>query len=106
VHRLVEVGTWRAVEADVSPQLKPELRDFQTHITRDGIDRVVGGTGVRHDCPPAVNAGEDCFVYLVAGRQVVPAGGVRDLRARVRIWPAYTGGRWRVVNYDYDMLSR
>jgi hypothetical protein len=74
VHRLVEFGRWDAVEADVSPQLTPQLRGFQAHIRRDGIDQIVGGVGVSHNCPPApaVNAGKDCFVYLVAGRQVVP----------------------------------
>jgi hypothetical protein len=108
VHRLVEVGTWDAVEADVSPQLTPQLRGFQAHIRRDGIDQVVGGVGVSHNCPPApaVNAGEDCFVYLVAGRQVVPVGGVRKIRARFRLWPAYSDGRWQVINYDYDVLTR
>jgi hypothetical protein len=40
VHRLVEVGTWDAVEADVSPQLTPQLRSFQAHIEQDGIKRV------------------------------------------------------------------
>jgi hypothetical protein len=108
VHRLIEVGTWDAVEADVSPQLTRELRGFQAHVRRDGIDQVVGGAGVSHNCPsaPAVKAGKDCFVYLVAGRQVVPVGGVRNIRARFRLWPAYSDGRWQVINYDYDVLSR
>jgi hypothetical protein len=40
VHRLVEVGTWDAVEADVSPQLTPQLRSLQAHIELDWIKRV------------------------------------------------------------------
>ena len=51
-----------------------------------------------------MNAGKNCFVYLVAGRQVAPVGGVPDLRARLRLWPAYEDGRWEVINYDYDVL--
>ena len=89
VHRLVEVGTWDAVEADVSPQLTPQLRSFQAHIRRDGINRVGEAGVLRHDCPaaPAVDAGKDCFVYEVSGRQVVPIGGVRKLRARCGFGP-------------------
>lgn len=108
MHRLVEVGTWDAVEADVSAQLTPQLRSFQTHIRSDGIDRVSKAGVLRHDCPPApaVAAGSDCFVYVVSGRQVVPIGGTRKLSARFRLWPDYEDGRWQVINYDYGLLNR
>jgi hypothetical protein len=108
VHRLVEVGTWKAVEGDVSPQLTPQLRSFQAHIRQDGIKRVSKSGVLRHDCPPApaVDAGKDCFVFVVSGSQVVPIGGVRKLSARFRLWPAYENGRWQVINYDYDVLNR
>jgi hypothetical protein len=107
VHRLVQVGTWDAVEADVGPQLTAPLRSFQAHIRQDGIKRLSEAGVLRHDCPPApaVAAGRDCFVYVVSGRQVVPIGGVRKLRARFRLWPAYADGRWQVINYDYDVLT-
>jgi hypothetical protein len=63
---------------------------------------------LRHDCPtaPVVNAGTDCFVYVVSGRQAVPVAGVRRIEARLRLWPAHDGGHWQVVNYDYDVLTR
>jgi len=104
VHRLVG-GNWDAIAADVSPELTPSLRSFQTHIRQDGIERVSGAGELRRDCPPAaaVGAGKDCFAYVVSGRQVVPAEGVRKLSARLRIWPAYEDGRWQVVNYDYEL---
>jgi hypothetical protein len=106
VHRLVEVGTWDAVEAGVSPQLTTQLRSFQAHIRQDGIKRVSKAGVLHHDCPPApaVAAGKDCFVYVVSGRQVVPIGGVRKLRARFRLWVEPTDGTWQVINYDYDVL--
>jgi hypothetical protein len=108
VHRLVEVGTWDAVEADISPQLTPQLRDFQAHIQRDGVRRVTSGGVLRHDCPtsPVVSAEKDCFVYVVSGRQVVPVAGVQKIKARLRLWPAYEDGHWQVINYDYDVLTR
>jgi hypothetical protein len=108
VHRLVEVGTWKAVEADVSPQLTRQLRSFQAHIRRDRVKRVSEAGVLRHDCPPApaVDAGKDCFVYVVSGRQVVPLGGAQTITARFRLWPAYADGRWQAINYDYDVLSR
>ena len=108
LHRFVEVGTWTAVEADVSPELTPELRSFQGHIVQDGIKHV-GKTGVlRHDCPPApaVNAGKECFVYVLSGRQVVPIGGVQKLKARLRLWVEPAKGSWQVINYDYELLNR
>jgi hypothetical protein len=109
VHRLVEVGTWDAVEADVSPQLTRELRGFQAHIRRDGIKRASIAGVLHHDCPPAsaVAAGKDCFVHVVSGRQVVPIGGVRKLRARFRLWVESTDrDSWQVINYDFDVLTR
>jgi hypothetical protein len=98
-------GNWDAITADVSPELTPNLRSFQTHIKRDGIERVLGAGELRHDCPPAeaVGAGKDCFAYVVSGSQVVPTEGVRKLSARLRIWPTDDDGRWQVVNYDYEL---
>jgi hypothetical protein len=108
VHRLVEAGTWDAVEADVSPQLTQQLRSFQTHIQRDGIKRVSKASVLRHDCPPApsVDAGKDCFVYVISGTQVVPIGGVQKLNAHLRLWVEPSDGSWQINNYDYEVLSR
>ena len=105
MRRLVVVGRWDAIAADVAPLATREIRTFQDSIRRDGI-RKVRGTGVlRHDCPasPAVGTGTDCFVYRLEGRQVVPAGGVVMLNARYRLWVAYEDGQWQVVTYDYDL---
>ncbi len=105
---MVEVGTWDAVEVDVSPQLTPQLRSFEAHIEQDGIKRVSKTGVLRHDCPPApaVDAGKDCFVYVVAGRQVVPIGGVQKLKARLRLWIEPSDSSWQVINYDYELLNR
>ena len=100
------MGTWQAIEADVSPAVTRQMRNFQAQIRRDGIRRV-GAPGVlRHDCPPApaVGAGKDCFVYRLSGSQVVPVGGVSPIKARFRLWVARSGGDWQVINYDYDVL--
>ena len=107
MHRLVEVGTWNAVEGDVSPQLIPELRSFQPHLKQAGIDHVTKKGVLRHDCPPApsVDAGKDCFSYVVSGQQVVPLGGVQKLRARLRLWVERSGDSWEVNNYDYQLLT-
>ena len=105
MHRMVVVGSWDAIAADVSPIATRELRRFQDSIRRDGI-RKVRGTGVlRHDCPaiPSVGAGHDCFVYQLAGRQVLPFEGVVMLRARYRLWLGYEDGNWQVLTYDYDL---
>jgi hypothetical protein len=108
VHRLVESGTWDAVAASVSPELTRELRSFQTHIQRDGIKRVSKAGVLRHDCPPApaVDAGKDCFVYVISGSQIVPIGGVQKLNARLRLWVERSDGTWQVINYDYEVLNR
>ena len=105
VHRLVEAGTWDAVEADVSPQLTPQLRSFQAHLEQDGIKRVNKEGVLSNECThaSAVSAGKDCFVYVLSGNQV-PIGGSRTVEARFRVWPAYEDGRWEVVNYDYTVL--
>jgi hypothetical protein len=108
VHRLVEVGTWDAVEGDVSPQLTRERRNFQGQIAQEGIKRVSKAGVLRHDCPPApaADAGKDCFVFLVSGSKVVPIGGVQKLNAQLRLWVAPSDDRWQVINHDYGMLSR
>jgi hypothetical protein len=105
VHRLVVVGRWDAVAADVAPLATRQIRDFQESIRRDGIRKVNGPGVLRHDCPasPAVGGGKDCFVYRLEGRQVVPAGGVVVLKARYRIWVGYEDGQWQVLTYDYDL---
>ena len=107
MHRLVEVGTWDSIERDVSPQATREVRSFQTHIRRDGIDRVAKPGVLRHDCPPSpsVGAGKDCFSYTLAGRQVVPLGGVRNLKARLRLWVEPSDGSWQVNNFDYELVQ-
>jgi hypothetical protein len=106
MHRLVEVGTWNAVEGDVSPDVTREVQSFQVQLRRDGIDRVAKKGVLRHDCPPApsVGAGKDCFVYVVSGRQVVPLGGVQKLKARLRLWVEPLGDGWEVNNYDYQLI--
>jgi hypothetical protein len=105
VRRLVVVGRWNAVAADVAPLLTRQVRHFQDSIRRDGIRMVRGPGTLHHDCPPspAVSAGKDCFVYRLRGRQVVPAEGVVVLNSRFRLWVNYVDGHWQVVNYDYDV---
>jgi hypothetical protein len=105
VRRLVVVGRWDAVAADVAPLLTRDLRSFQDSIRRDGIRKVRGTGALRHDCPvkPSVDAGKDCFAYRLEGRQLVPAGGVVMLKARFRIWVAYVDGVWQVITFDYDL---
>jgi hypothetical protein len=107
MHRLVEVGTWDAVEGDISPQATREVRSFQEQLSKDGIDRVTKRGVLHHDCPPApsVGAGKDCFSYILSGRQVVPLGGVQKLKARLRLWVEPLDGSWQVNNYDYELLQ-
>ena len=106
MHRLVEVGSWDAVEGDVSPQLVPEVRGFQQQIKRDGVHRVAKKGVLHHDCPPAstVGAGKECFLYVLTGSQVVPLGGTQKLVAHLRVWPSYENGSWQVINYDYSII--
>lgn len=106
VRRLVVVGRWDAVADDVAPLLTRQVRHFQVSIRRDGVRKVRGPGALRHDCPvnPASGAGNDCFVYWLAGRQVVPTRGAMALTARYRLWVGYGGGRWQVVSYDYDLI--
>jgi hypothetical protein len=106
VRRLVVAGRWDAVEGDVSAQLRQQMRDFQATIRRDGVRRVRGPGQLRHDCPPnqvVVEAGRDCFVYRLEGRETVLSAGVRRIRARFRLWVAPQDGTWEVVNYDYEV---
>jgi hypothetical protein len=106
--RRLVFGSWQAVEGDVSPALRRQLRDFQATIRRNGVRRVRGSGALRHDCPEnaVVDAGRDCFVYRLEGRQVVLVAGVRRIRARFRLWIAAQDGGWQVVNYDYDLLPQ
>jgi hypothetical protein len=106
MHRLVVVGRWEAVEADVAPLLTHDIRGFQDQIRRDGIRKVREPGALRHDCPvsPSVDAGKDCFVYGLEGRRVVPIQGVTVLKARYRLWVGYADGQWQVINFDYDLI--
>jgi len=106
VRRLVVVGRWDPVAPDVAPLLTRQMRAFQETIRRDGVRRIDGPGVLRHDCPdsPAVDAGSDCFLYRLSGRQVVPPRAVVELKARYRLWVHYEDGRWQVVSYDYDLI--
>ncbi len=106
-HRLVAVGRWDAIEGDVSASLRQPMRDFQATIRRDGVRKVRGAGALRHDCPQnqvVPEAGRDCFVYRLEGRQAVLVAGVRRLRARFRLWVAPQDDTWQVINYDYEVL--
>lgn len=83
------------------------MRDFQATIRSNGVRTVRGRGALRHDCPPnqvVVEAGKDCFVYRLEGRQAVLNAGMRRLRARFRLWVAPQDGTWEVINYDYEVL--
>ena len=101
------VGRWDAIEGDISASLRQQMRGFQATIRRDGVRKVRGAGALRHDCPQnqvVPEAGRDCFVYRLEGRQVVPVAGVRRLRARFRLWLAPQDDTWQVINYDYEVL--
>ena len=103
--RLVE-GSWSTIEGDVSAQLRQQMRDFQATIQRDGVRTVRGPGQLRHNCPAnqvVVEAGRDCYVYRLEGRQLVLTAGVRRLRSRFRLWVASQDGSWEVINYDYEV---
>jgi hypothetical protein len=104
--RLVVDGRWTAIERDVSPLLRRRLRDFQATIRLNGMRRVSPNGALRHDCPTnqSLGAGKDCFVYVTAGEQVIPAGGSKTLNARFRLWVSHDSGAWQAVSYDYDLL--
>ena len=106
MYRLVVAGRWDGVAYDIAPLLTRELRTFQTSIRHDGIRKVRGPGVLRHDCPvsPTVGAGQDCFLYRLEGRQVVPIQGVRVLKANFRLWVDYVDGSWQAVNYEYDLI--
>jgi hypothetical protein len=106
VNRLVVDGRWAEIEGDVSAQLRQQLREFQATIRSNGVRRVRGPGLLRHDCPPnqvVVEAGKDCFVYRLEGRNMFTAGFPR-LRARLRLWVRPQDGTWEVINYDYEVL--
>lgn len=107
MHGLIVVGRWEPIADDVAPLPSRQLREFQKQVRIDGIRTVRSPGALRHDCPenPAVGASKDCFVYRVAGRQVIPVVGVRGIEARFRLWVAYEDGAWQVVNYDYDVTK-
>jgi hypothetical protein len=106
VHRLVVVGTFDSIAADVSPELTRQMRNFQPQIRKDGIRKVDGPGVLRHDCPEAVSvgAGKDCYAFEVSGVQTVPLAGTHPIKARLRIWVALADDRWEVINYDYSVL--
>ena len=107
MHGLVVDGRWAAIEGDVSAQLRQTMRDFQATIRRNEVREVRGPGALRHDCPPnqvVVEAGKDCFVYRLEGRQTVLKPGVPRLRARFRLWVEPQDGTWQVINYDYEVL--
>jgi hypothetical protein len=107
VRRLVVVGRWNGIEGDVSALLRQQMRDFQATIRRDGVRNVRGAGALRHDCPPnqvVVEAGRDCFVYRLEGREAILSAGVPRIRARFRLWVAPQDGSWEVINYDYEVL--
>lgn len=106
VQRLV-AGSWGSIEGDVSAQLRQQMRDFQATIRRDGVRKVRGLTLLRHDCPEnqvVTEAGRDCFVYRLEGRQAVLVPGAGRLIARFRLWVAPQDESWEVINYDYEVL--
>ena len=107
VRRLVVDGRWAAIEGDVSAQLRQTMRAFQATIRRNGVREVRGPGALRHDCPPnqvVVEAGKDCFVYRLEGRETVLAPGTPRLRARFRLWVEPQDGSWEVINYGYEVL--
>jgi hypothetical protein len=104
VHRLIVVGRWSEVAADVPPLQTRQLRSFQDSLRRDGVRKVVGHGTLRHDCPVSPSAGKDCFVYHLQGQQVIPANGVVALNARLHLWVDYVDGHWQLANYQYDLL--
>jgi hypothetical protein len=100
-------GRWAAIEGDVRGQLRQPMRDFQATIRRDSVRNVRGPGALRHDCPQnevVPEAGRDCFVYRLEGRQAVLVAGVRRLRARLRLWVEPQDGSWEVINYEYEVL--
>jgi len=100
------VGRWDAIEGDVSAQLRHQMRDFQATIRRDGVRRVRGAGQLRRNCPAnevVAEAGRDCFVYRLEGRQAVLSAGVPRIRARFRLWVTPQDGSWEVINYDYEV---
>jgi hypothetical protein len=106
VNRLVVDGRWRAIEGDVSAQLRQQMRSFQATIRSNGVRTVSGPGALHHDCPPnqiVVEAGKDCFVYRLDGSQSVPGANMQPLRARFRLWVAPIEDTWEVINYDYEV---
>jgi hypothetical protein len=107
VRRLVVDGRWAAIERDISAQLRQTMRDFQATIRLNGVRKVREPGAPRHDCPPnqvVPEAGRDCFVYRLEGRQTVLTPGVPRLRARLRLWVEPQDATWQVINYDYEVL--
>jgi hypothetical protein len=105
VQRLIVDGRFSAVEGDVAPLLRRQVRNFQLNMRRDNVRKILGPGKLHHDCPKnrAAGVGPDCFVFTLQGRQVVPVGGVTLINARYRMWPVWDedSGSWEVANYDY-----
>jgi hypothetical protein len=109
VHRLIVVGRWKAVVDDTSPQVRKEIRKFQSTLMKNGVRKVVGPGDVRRNCPtsPVVGATNECIAYHLTGGYQIPITGQRvAIRARLRLWLEWINGRWRVLSYDYDAAPR
>ena len=108
VRRLIVVGRWSAIEADVPSAMRQHLREFQATVRKDGVNQVVGPGRLRTNCPKSIAAGvgSECFYFTIVGHKVVPVGGRTTLKAQLRLWVAYEDGAWRLKNYDYIVLSR
>jgi hypothetical protein len=109
VHRLIVVGTWKAVVNDTSPQVRKELRNFQSIMRKNGVRTVLGPGAVRSDCPPNPAAGttKECIAYHLKGGYAIPITGQRvAITARLRLWLEQIAGHWRVLSYDYDAKPR
>ena len=109
-HRLLVVGSWKAVVNDTSPQVRKELRKFQATVKKNGVRTIIGGHGfIKHTCPvnPAAGTTSDCISYHLLGGYAIPVTGQRvAIKARLRLWLEWINGRWRVLSYDYDAIPK
>jgi hypothetical protein len=105
VNRLIVDGRYSAVEGDVAPLLRMQVRRFQQNMKKDHVNKVLGPGKLHHDCPKNQTAGVgvDCYVFRLQGRQVVPIVGVKLINGRYRVWVVWDEDEnaWQVANYDY-----